>query len=90
MTGHTAMKFLLHPILRLRGMQKSTDYDYENGTGSQMNSLELGINGHFSICPSLYPQHTDVKDCRSCYLIDTVYRMGYNNGWQEAHETWEA
>lgn len=69
-------------------MQKSKGYDYENGIGNQMRNLELGINGHFSICPG--PINTDIKQCKYCYLIDTVYRMGYNNGWQEAHENWEA
>lgn len=69
-------------------MQKSTDYDYENGTGSQMKNLELGINGHFSVCPG--PQDLESKQCKYCYLIDTVYRLGYNSGWQDAYETWEA
>lgn len=82
------MKFLLHPILRLRGMQKSADYDYENGIGNQMKILELGTNGHFSIC--LGPANLDAKQCKHCYLIDTVYRMGYNYGWQEAHQKREA
>lgn len=69
-------------------MQKLKDYVYENGIGNQMRNLELGINGHFSICPG--PQNTDIKSCQYCYIIEAVYRMGYNNGWQEAHETWEA
>ena len=69
-------------------MQKSKDYVYENGTGSQMRNLELGISGHFNICPG--PSNVDAKQCKYCYLVDMVYRMGYNNGWQEAHETWEA
>jgi len=53
-----------------------------------MINLELGISGHFNICPG--PQNIEKNNCKYCYLIDTVYRMGYNNGWQAAHEVWEA
>lgn len=68
-------------------MQKPIVYGYENGTGSQMMKLELETNGHFSIC--LEKNKTGINSCRHCHIIENVYRMGYNNGWQEAHETWE-
>lgn len=68
-------------------MQKLMGCDYENGTGSQIMNLELGINEHFNLCYG--PKNADVENCSYCRTIEIVYRIGYNNGWQEAHETWE-
>jgi hypothetical protein len=54
-----------------------------------MMDLEIGINNHYSLCDSHYPQLIDSKECQTCLLIEIVYKMGFKYGWQTAHQEWE-
>ena len=45
---------------------------------------------HDTLCPYFKPMKVEKEECYYCERLKKARIDGYKNGWQDAHEAWEA